>query len=255
MLLRKPLQESLFVLESVIADRSDFADKLTNDPVKLWSQSAGGVEVHTKRIQTVLDVVGESTRFDAKYIARLRYDKEAADGFDGVCNKAMHLFTSHKAIRTEPLNINFIFSYADVGSMLTQWAYVYSRLPYLLVYMHSGVEHVCATIAPTSTAYLHDIDRRISALVLLWSENVKPPYGEEHLDGFVRATQARLFERCRQAGYRSPTPSDLAKMAHTGAYPGESESNVAERNVQFRREAAASNSVAQQMPADLFEIG
>ena len=127
--------------------------------------------------------------------------------------------------------------------MLTQWAYVYSRLPYLLVYMHSIVEHVCATIAPTSGAYLHDIDRRISALVLLWSENVKSPYDEEHLDRFVCVTQARLFERCQQAGYRLPTLSDLAKMAHTGAYPGESESSVAERNLQFHRDAAASNSV------------
>jgi hypothetical protein len=48
MLVRKPLQESLFLLESVIIDRCDFAKKLTTDPVKLWSQGAGGVEVHAK---------------------------------------------------------------------------------------------------------------------------------------------------------------------------------------------------------------
>ena len=58
MLVRKPLQESLFLLQSVIVDRSDFAKKLTTDPVKLWSQTAGGVEVHAKRIQAVLDIMG-----------------------------------------------------------------------------------------------------------------------------------------------------------------------------------------------------
>ena len=44
MLLRKPLQESLFVLEAVIADRAGFAKKLSYDPLKLWSQGAGGQE-------------------------------------------------------------------------------------------------------------------------------------------------------------------------------------------------------------------
>jgi hypothetical protein len=134
MLVRKPLQESLYLLESVIADRSDFAEKLALDPVRLWSQTGGGVEVHAKRIQKVLDTLGESDRFNAEYLAQLRYDKNARDGFDGICNKAMHLFTSHDAIRTEPLNINFIFS--GIDAKLTQWSYFYSRLPYLLVYLH-----------------------------------------------------------------------------------------------------------------------
>ena len=83
------------------------------------------------------------------------------------------LFTSHEAIRTEPLNINFIFSGMD--AKLTQWSYFYGRLPYLLAYMHRIVEHVCATIAPTDPIYLHDMDRRISALVLLWWKTVRAP--------------------------------------------------------------------------------
>ena len=119
MLLRKPLQESLFLLESVIVDRHDFAEKLASEPTKLWSQGAGGVEVHAKRIQKVLAILGETQRFDAKYIAQLRYDKAAQDGFDGICNKAIHLFTGHKAILTDPLNINFIFS--NIGNITSQW--------------------------------------------------------------------------------------------------------------------------------------
>jgi hypothetical protein len=47
MLLRKPLQESLFLLESVLVDPHGFAEKMTVDPGKLGSQGAGGLEVHT----------------------------------------------------------------------------------------------------------------------------------------------------------------------------------------------------------------
>jgi hypothetical protein len=239
MLIRKPLQESLLLLESVIADRSDFAEKMSSDPVKLGNKYVGGIEAHTKRIQKVLDVIGEPHRFDSEYLARLRYDK-ARDGFDGVCNKAMHLFTHHKAIRTEPLNINFIFSNPD--SMLTQWSYLYSRLPYLLVYIHRIVEHVCASIAPTHPAYLWDMDRRISALVLLWWNTVEPLYAEPRLENFVLKTKEWLVQHCRDAGYHPPRRRDLAKMANTGAYPNEPQTKLAERNRQFTLAATISGS-------------
>ena len=240
MLVSKPLQESLYLLESVIADRSDFAEKLTFDPVKLWSQTGGGVEVHAKRIQKVIDALGEGDRFNAEYIAQLRYDKKAQDGFDGICNKAMHLFTNHDAIRTEPLNINFIFSGMD--AKLTQWSYLYSRLPYLLAYMYCIVEHVYASIIPTDPVYLQDMDRRISALVLLWWETIEPPYKEPHLEKFVLTTRYRLFEHCREAGYRLPNRLDLETMADTGAFPDEPQAKVAERNLRYSQAAEVSGS-------------
>ena len=91
---------------------------------------------HANRIRKVLATLRDHRGYDAEYLAQLRYDKNAQDGFDGVCNKALHLFTGHDAIRTEPLNINFIFS--DLDSMVTQWSYLYSRLPYLLSYIHKS---------------------------------------------------------------------------------------------------------------------
>jgi hypothetical protein len=66
-LLRKPIQESLYLLEAVVADRAGFAKKLTEDPLKLWSQGAGGREAHTKNIATVLETMGDDGRFDAAY--------------------------------------------------------------------------------------------------------------------------------------------------------------------------------------------
>jgi hypothetical protein len=249
MLLRKPLQESLYVLEAVIADRAEFAQKLTEDPIKLWSQGIGGREAHARNIQKVLDAVGESDRFDAAYLAQLRYDKSAEDGFDGICNKAMHLFTDHKAIKTERMNINFIFSNWD--SKLTQWSYIYSRLPYLLVYMHSIVEHVCKGLAPTSPAYLDDMRRRISALVLLWWEMIEDRYVEPHLETFAERTRDWLYRHCNEAGFSQPTKADLIRMGADAAFPNETRASVAKRRNQFLRDAAASGSYAPTLLAGL----
>ena len=107
----------------------------------------GGREAHRGNIAKVLQIIDDDGRFSADYLAQLRYDKSAEDGFDGICNKAMHLFTNHQAIETEPVNINFIFSNWD--SKESQWSFLYTRLPYILTYAYRIVETVCAGISPT----------------------------------------------------------------------------------------------------------
>ena len=62
-LLRKPLQESLYMLESIIIDELDFASKLATNPLLLRPKNAGGLDGHTKRIKLVLDTLGESGRW------------------------------------------------------------------------------------------------------------------------------------------------------------------------------------------------
>src|SRR5581483_9746508 len=210
MLLRKPIQESLYVLEAVIADRSDFAKKLTENPTKLWSQGVGGRDAHRSNIAKVLQVIGDNGRFNADYLAQLRYDKSAEDGFDGICNNATHLFTNHKAIETEPMNINFIFSNWD--SKESQWSFLYTRLPYILSYAYRIVETICADISPTYPAYLEELERRLSAHVLLWGATLDGTYASGPLLIFVLKHREWLFEHCRSNGYRIPEFKDLVRM-------------------------------------------
>jgi hypothetical protein len=242
MLIRKPLQESLYLLEAVVLDEYDFAEKLAADPLKLRSQNAGGVEAHGRRIKKVLEIIGESARLDADYIAQLRYDKKQEDSFDGICNHAMHLFTEHKAIRTEKLNINFIFSGWD--QKLAQWAYFYSRLPYLLFYTHQMVEHIVESIAPTTQEYLDDIQRRISALTILWWESVDEHYTCDQLMIFVKETESWLNEHCTSAGYSIPDKTDLLRMSETGAYPKENILSVKTRDIKYKFHAAINKMTA-----------
>lgn len=219
-LLRKPLQEALYLFETMLTDLDLFGKLIIENPAELHSQSAGGLDIHIKRISKVLDILGETDRFDAEYLSQLRYDKNANDGFDGICNKAIHLFTSHHAIRTEPLNINFIFS--DLDAKLTQWQYLYSRLPYLLTYSRMVVEKLCSTFSKTWPEYLEDMERRVSAGVLLWAPSISKEYMNTAITKFVETTRLRLRQHCKASGFREPTLKDLWRMRSKGTFPGES---------------------------------
>jgi len=230
-LLRKPIQENLFLLETIAADVDFFAMKLAENPMHLRSQKAGGLEVHQKRIIAVLAAIGEEHRFDAAYLAQLRYDRSAEDGFDGACNQAVHLFTEHEAIRTESLNINFIFS--DWSAKLTQWAYFYSRLPYILCYARKLVEHVFATFEQTDPVYVADIERRLAAATILWADTIEEDYRHQALEQLATTTRAELLYKCRANGRRSPTERDLLRMRASGAWPGEGKLAVVLRDLRY----------------------
>lgn len=234
-LIRKPIQENLYVLESMVLGEITFADLLATAPLKLRPKNAGGVEGHTDRIRRVLEVIQQDQVFDAAYMAQLRYAK-VEDGFDGICNKAMHLFTEHPAIQTEAMNINFVFS--DFDEKLTQWRYLYGRLPYVLVYLWSVLEHIGGTLSMTVPEYMLDIHRRIAALMIL--STLRTVAINQQLAHFAIKHEHWLNAHCVERGFRYPRTRDLKRMALTGAFPGEPDADVKRRLVGFRAGVAAS---------------
>jgi hypothetical protein len=243
MLIRKPLQENLFLMEEIVLDRLDFAEKLAHQPMQLRGLKAGGVGVHTQRIERVLQSIGERARLSAAYIAQLRYDKSAQDGFDGICNMAMHLFTEHRAIKTDLLNINFIFSH--LPEKMTQWSFLYSRLPYVMLYMYRVVEKIGSGFAATAREYVDDVERRVAALIILWWPTVTANYRTEPLEIFFLETEKWLRAHCREAGCRAPTRRDLYRMGRCGALPGESAAKVKEREKLYEAIATINRSGAE----------
>lgn len=241
MLLRKPFQENLFLLESIVVDELSFAEKLADTPLKLRAQNAGGVEAHAKRIQTVLDKIDVLKRYDAKYLAQLRYAK-MEDGFDGICNHAIHLFTEHEAIRTDNLNINFIFS--DWDCKLTQWGFLYGRLPYLLAYTYELVEYIVADLSLTPPDYVLDMYRRIASFAILWWHELDDVYINEPIEQFVSQSGDWLNAHCVAQGYREPTIDDICRLIETGAFPGETKKSVNARMKKMAGLAAESRKLA-----------
>jgi hypothetical protein len=231
-LIRKPLQESLALVEAVAANVHFFAEHLVNDPLALRASKAGGIEAHAKRICGVLASMPDGAHFDAGFLADLRYNKRAPDGFDGICNQAMHLFTEHEAIRTEAINVNFIFSGED--QRLSQWSHLYSRLPYLLYYARSVIESLFASFDKTTDPlYLADIDRRLGAGMILWAESLPEEWSHPAIERLAHSCQARIVEQARSQNFRAPSRRDLERMRKTGAWPGEPKADVLARAIRY----------------------
>jgi hypothetical protein len=121
-----------------------------------------------------------------------------------------------------PALINFIFSEMETEAQLTQWAFLYSRLPYLLCYARLLVEHVYSTFEKrTAPGYLEDMERRIAAGSLLAGETIEESYRSEPIETFLKQTLDRLTRSCRAQGARDPERGDLEKMRDAGALPDE----------------------------------
>ncbi|ENY6006757.1 TPA: hypothetical protein ACU7F5_002384 [Klebsiella pneumoniae] len=231
MLIRKPIQETLYLIESLFMDDAEFSKSLSESPLTLRPKNAGGIDNHIGRVSNVLKLLGDDPRFNAGYIARLRYDKNSEDNFDGICNLAMHLFTEHKAIRTEKLNVNFIFS--DWNGKISQWSYLYSRLPYILYYFYTIVESILSKIAKTPDRYIFDMQRRIMSSVCLWWDDVSEDYQNDELLEFYALSKIWLDRHCIENGFKEPNNKDLIRMANNGAFPNESEESVKQRYHDF----------------------
>ncbi|EHU8078558.1 hypothetical protein KZN62_003574 [Vibrio cholerae] len=188
MLLRKPIQESLYLLEAMAISEVDFVQKLSEDPMFLRPKNGGGPEGHARRIGKVLEKIGLVELISAEYLAELRYQKNSYDSFDRICNRATHLFTEHKAIKTELLNINFVFS--GQSQIYSQQRYLYTRLPYVLYYTYYLFEYIASRICPSPPEYVENINRRVMAYFLISYMQIEDDFLTEHMEalalGFCR---------------------------------------------------------------------
>ncbi|WP_158141999.1 hypothetical protein [Vibrio furnissii] len=188
MLLRKPIQESLYLLEAMAISEVDFVQKLSEDPMFLRPKNGGGPEGHTKRINKVLQKIGMAELLSPEYLAELRYQKSSFDSFDRICNQATHLFTEHKAIKTELLNINFVFS--GGSQIYSQQRYLYTRLPYVLYYTYFLFEYIASRLCPSPPEYVENINRRIMAYFLISYMQIEDDFLTDYMEelalGFCR---------------------------------------------------------------------
>ena len=141
------------------------------------------------------------------------------------------------AIVTKPYQANFIFSsYRDTVS---QWSYLYSRLPYVLLYCISILEHISGRFALTPADYSNDMDRRLSAGYILSLTAVSDEFKSDHLYALAESKLGWLYKHCEESEFpfddtESIDIEALIRMAETGAFPGESEERVQIRDTFYR---------------------
>ena len=136
--------------------------------------------------------------YSADWIFELRYVRSSTNSFAGLWDQALHLVTSHTAIRTAPKNLNFIFS--DEPALESQWKHLYTRLPYLLSYA-LDLSHLIAGALlgfpppPTEHMLLH---RQIA--LALYADELEYLNHSRRTSRTVLAMQRKLNMRCVSCG-------------------------------------------------------
>ncbi|WP_159910965.1 hypothetical protein [Pantoea sp. 18069] len=130
-LLRKPFKENMLFLAWLLGDPEDFLARFEKDNYT----SLNGVKPERRRelLNLAAQKLATKDAFDAELIDQMVFSKEAGNGFEPLWQKATHLITSQGAnLKTEDLNINFIFN--NAGSDHLYYA-VYDKLPYLMLFL------------------------------------------------------------------------------------------------------------------------
>lgn len=193
MLIRKPIQENLFLIEEIIISPKNFVEKFENDLRTLQGTGLGGVSLHAKRLENILESMTLTELYDAHYLAQLRYDKNSSDNLDGICNQSIHLFTlKNQSIKTEPLNINMIFS--EIKEIDTQFDFYFSRIVYITSYIYDIISHIGNEIVPTTDEYKTRINNVIEALIAMWFMQLPTEYTSEEIYNFCLSKTKSLKE-------------------------------------------------------------
>ena len=183
-LLRKPLRESLLLLELLLTDREEFLRLLSTDTSELGIYSLPKSGRALPIIESAVKAVGRQQAFLPSFLYGLRYAKHQHFSLESIWSKATHLVTTDKHFATEPNNLNFIFS--DAAAEQSQWDDLYRKLPFLLFYfVDIAAALVSRMVGPDN---LEDRGRRARevgfALTTYFQPPIKP-FAVSPLAGFM----------------------------------------------------------------------
>ena len=187
-LLRKPFKDNLFYIEWLLVDRPTFLKAFKNGLAEPTP------EIRRSVVERVVELLPVPGLFDSVLIYDLRYKKSAEIGFEGNWNQANHLITTCRNFKTETQNFNFIFSGEDAH--ITQWRFLYTRLPYLLNYAVEVVELLLENIERTDPAYVKTMRLRRMAGLTIWAQGLNPTHCGWDIDKFQKKLGDCLMVQC-----------------------------------------------------------
>lgn len=131
-LFRKPFKYDLLFLTWLFADEDDFFARLKTEPAQAFDERKITAEQRIALLAKAISVLEYNDFLDASLIYEMAFDRGNPRGFAQYFDKANHLVTSSPAMRTENLNLNFIFKKPSDTDVYEK---VYGLLGYLLVYL------------------------------------------------------------------------------------------------------------------------
>lgn len=147
-LLRKPFKENMLFLAWLLGDPDDFLQRFEKDNYT----TLNGLQ--SPRRQELFKLAAEKlatkAAFDGELIEKMVFSKEFEGGLEPLWQKATHLITSQGSkLKTEDLNINFIFNNAASDHL---YDVAYKALPYLMLFLVQLALRAFSEIVRTNVA-------------------------------------------------------------------------------------------------------
>jgi hypothetical protein len=198
-LLRKPLKESLYYLEYLLADPETFLNTFYNESID--NLKLPGISYRERAIDIIARAAKQTVHpdmYDAEFLYDTRFDKAAPYGLELYWTRALHLVTTRPPINTEPQNLNFVFSNSD--DLLSQWSRFYTLVPFLLYYMADvSTSLMFHLVDEVPTEWMESIWHRRIGLMLMAGETTGYP-GRSREAGKARRRFPSLSLVCPRCG-------------------------------------------------------
>jgi hypothetical protein len=130
-LLRKPFKENLLLLTMMLTDDEKFFSGLEASPAENFGHPGIQDTHRLSAFEAAKDLIPFADFVDPKILHDTIFDVGFAGGLAPLFDKATHLVTNRKQIRTEDLNLNFIFKNPADNDVYEN---VYRSLSYILLY-------------------------------------------------------------------------------------------------------------------------
>jgi hypothetical protein len=220
-LLRKPFKDNLLYLEWMLADPGDFASTFRDGGSAELDKIATQREGPARRVELLSQAIGMTmnlTGLTAEAMLDIRYNKDYEDGFAGLYDKAIHLITTHKPIRTEECNFNFVFS--GDAERLSQWHLLYTTLPLLLNHAVEVVNALMDRIANRNPGDFETMQLERAVGMRIWFDGLTQ--GFERTKGLDLLKLVRKLSmkcpRCRQRATVAKNDEDLRTIYRSGQF-------------------------------------
>lgn len=221
-LLRKPLKENLLFLSWLLGNEEDFIARFEKDNFT----TLNGVTPERRR-QILNDAIARlatKEAFDADTLNDMIFSKTNENSFEPIWQRATHLITSHGTLlRTEDLNINFVFHDAASDEMFER---LYSKLPYVMLFAMQvalecfarilrGNEHTTSHLIISSLGAFESLfdHKSKTGITAMLRKQLKPFLKCIHCSSTLRLTRNNAIGMylqetlvCQKCGLASPFP-------------------------------------------------
>jgi hypothetical protein len=116
----------------LFADEDDFFRRLSIEPSVAFDERKVTPEQRLELLRRAIEQLPDNEFLDADTIVAMAFDRRNARGLAQYFDKAAHLVTSYPSMRTEDMNLNFIFKDPRDTDV---YEGVYPLIAYLLMYL------------------------------------------------------------------------------------------------------------------------